>query len=354
MCTGDYDAVVEMRYRLLLLFCTLCVAMASAALRHRPNQDRTLAEWLDEKWNLKTTTIELIDSGNQFTESTWLALAPLPRNNTKDLYVIRARLTEEGVPIRVHTPINLSLSEWADDTNLRIKGHYAITQVRDHLTAKVVEIHVRNFEPPPTRRKMSRIETWKRAAANWAETGQSRGVGLRVWQVNPPADSVQTEISHLGEVSFHGSDARFVEVEQHEREELPLLHWVANVGRKLRPTDRFVALLKEVYFSAHNMMEVTREAIADDTSQHSSLPVRIYAVEEARKKAAFQIRDQKRPWPPPPLPVLLPNPRDNEGLWIPVANERVTKNQNAPEPFYQSFIRTNPKHSHKRVFISIW
>jgi hypothetical protein len=193
----------------------------------------------------------------------------------------------------------------------------------------------------------------KHAIANWAETGQKEGVGLRVWQVRPPTESVDADISHLGEVTFR-SDSRFVAIAQYEREELPLLHWVANVGRRLKPTDRFVALLKEAYFAAHSAVEVTREAMAHENPVRSSLPVRITAMETARKKAAFQIRNQDRPWPPPPLPVLLQNPRQDEGLWVPVIDERVRKNTNAPEPFYQSFIRTNPEHSHKRVFITVW
>jgi hypothetical protein len=156
-----------------------------------------------------------------------------------------------------------------------------------------------------------------------------------------------------GDVALTGGESQFIELPRYARESLPFLHWLANVGRRLRPADKVVALLKEAYFTANNMVEVTRAALSAEPAR-SALPIRIHKVEQARQRAALQIRDHRRPWPPPPLPVLLSAPREGEGLWVPVIDERVQKNPNAPEPFYQSFIRTNPQHPQKRVFITIW
>ena len=331
---------------------------AVAGLRERPPETSDLRSWLKSAWGLSVESVAVVDPGGAFRDGTWLVLATLPRNATHDLYVVRGRVAPSGRPIHLSTPINLTLSEWADDTDLQVQGTRAATLVRQVDTGKVVEVQVRDLGGE--RADVTGIATWSRqermknAVLNWAETGSFAGMDLQVYRIDPPADTVEVTLAPDGTTRIEAGKGVEVElIEPEPKERLMMLHWVANVGRRLRGLGPAVELLKEFYFKANQVVEAARDTLVTEAPEEAAVEAP-EVVEEALRKARLQTARSARAWPPAPLAVVLNDRREGEGIWQEVSEERASRNPNAPPAFYQTFIRIDPERPRKRVFVSIW
>ncbi len=348
------------RHRLLLLAVAVLAAGGVTRARGRPDDPTSLEAWLLARDGLRVRTLVPLEPPSAFRDGRWLMLASLPRNDTADLYVLTARVAPGGRPIAVSVPVNLSLSEWADDTDLVVHGLRAATCVRELQTGKVVEVHVRDFGGERSEvtgtAAWSRTERAKNAVLNWADTASLDGVDLRVFRLEPPVDQLTITLDDTRGVALvpRGVTATIEELSQEPKERLPLLHWVANVGRRFDGLGPAVELLKEVYFTATEAVAVAKDTLG--AAPVDEAPVAPKAeVQAAVEKARLLARASTHAWPPAPLELTLDDRQEGEGLWAEVSAHRTRRNPNAPPPFYQTYVRVPAERGvKKRVYIGAW
>ena len=129
-----------MTVRFRVMFCALAVFVATAAftVRETPQKSADLPAWMEAMWGLKVTQWVELRPSTTFSSGLYLALASLPRNECNDLYIVRARIMPNGAAVRMDIPLNLTLSEWANDSDMVVQGLQVATLVRNNLDGRVV------------------------------------------------------------------------------------------------------------------------------------------------------------------------------------------------------------------------
>ncbi len=307
----------------------------------------------------------------------FVALAT-PRGSTeRDLFKLEARVTPYGRIYEVRRVINLTRTRAADDAMLTVRGSKVASAVR--YQGRVVGIDVRDLRGEVPARVGT--EDWGRMRrlgneiTNIEETGSAAGIDFDHYLVDTPtADLVlrwEPDEDVLLLLAKDGGVQARIDTAAHTTEgalaltHMPppqkmryqFLNWLADRGRGLADrgllpewAGNSIELMKEVYFKAKEVQAEVEEVAAPEPVVEEEVEV----VEEAVERARLQAEQSTRPWPPGPLEPMLGERAKGEGLWEVVGKDVVTYQDNAPAPFYRTYLRAEKNYRRKKVYIVAW
>ncbi len=330
--------------------------------------------WLDAP----TGDLGLWSSTRRFS---FAALAVPPGSGkARDLFRLDARVTPYGVVFDDGWIVNLTGSKDADDGHLAAHGPWVATSVAWGGQTLAFELRDLRGAPGSSQSLLRRLGD---TVTHLEQSGTTKGLTLHRFAVtgalpqgtraltalNVAADGVVTALSGTegwGELRPADGAATGLLAEALTYEppaedmQYDFLNWLADRGRGLADQGLLpewsgsgIELMKEVYFKAEEVKAKVEEVVASPEPAAEVKEVET-VVQKAAEKARLEVRENKRPWPPPPIEPLLGDRLKGEGIWEPVGEDRVTHVPGAPSPFYTSFVRPDAEFPQKRVVISAW
>lgn len=289
------------------------------------------------------------------------------KGDPADLYLVRTRLSPEGVLLDVGGVYDLTRTIGADEGRPLLDGDHAIyASSVDGITMSVHELDL-SGEPHEATRDFGRLARLENAITNLQETGQSAGVGRRGWSLDPSATTVKLEVAP--DTLSIDADGRAIRIALGDGgaleggafvrpQEYPkarpgnLVTWAVDRVRNLSwfGDDR-MQTLKAVAFAALDLFERARGAVREDSSAKEIAQ----DLGDLTSRTPVTYTDPETGWPPPPMKPVLHPPLPGEGEWVLLEHDPfVQTNPGAPPAFATSFIRTDHERKYTRIYVTVW
>jgi hypothetical protein len=314
---------------------------------------------------------------------TFIARRQAIRGALPDVYRARARVNREGVPIEVTDLVNLTRTEHGEESALAVRGPFVAFANRiDRVLKQIVVLDYRGDRSPSLSVDApSWLDRWMDAVANWQSVRDSRGVGVRTFDLSAGVSAVRlafraTEGEGTPALEVHATTAagqRSLSVDPSAgtvREDavtskpgpLPLtavaptprtkrmfIDWVANTLRRAIGEERFEWV--KVYALAlkdkwRRLVSAIFGPSAPEVDETETAPVVAAHAPVRRLLTQF---GQDPNWPPPALEPILAAPKlKGEGQWVDIYDFDL-RNAGAPPPLLKTILRPDPKRPHAAV-----
>ncbi len=284
-----------------------------------------------------------------------------------DLYLVRARLSPEGVLLDVVGRHPLTRTPGADEGTPVLAGDLvAYTTGADGFTTGV---HLLDLaaEPRADVADLGRLGRAQNALTNLQECGQLSGIGRRAWSLDPSAtrvtlafdaDALRVEAdAHAIRLPLRGSEAleggSFVRAHASEKARPgSLVTWAVDRVRALSwfGDDRMQTLKAFAFGLADRAKRLRGDVGADDTAHDIASDMGASALHDAPTYT-----DPETGWPPPPMKPLLSPALPGEGEWVALDRESfLATNPGVPSPFVSSYVRTDRERKYVRAYVMLW
>ncbi len=291
-------------------------------------------------------------------------------DDTKDLFLVSARLSPEGFVLDVGDAWNVTQTSGADESRPIVRGPFvAYTTSVD---GGISGVHVLDLDGSVAGASdgFTSLQRAQMALSNWQQTGQMRGVAHAAFVFDQVAQEVAIHWDDDGLLDVQAAGRRividprssravagadYVRVVPDERarpgnvvtwavDRLRAAAWLGDDRMQWIKAVAFTALDGvRAAFSRGTTAEDVRDELGLDTGVGSSLA------------SAPTFTDPEVGWPPAPMKPLLPA-LPGEGRWIALDKDvfiTPAPSGSAP-PFVTSFIRPDKQRPDVRVYITLW
>ncbi len=283
-----------------------------------------------------------------------------------DLYLVKTRLSPEGVLLRVLGIYDITRTSGVDEGRPILSGpRVAYTTAFDDTVTAVHTLDLRGVAASEYA-DFTRVQKWQTELTNLQQTGQATGVVHEAFALDPTAR--QVDIEWHGDVLSIKADGRSIEIDAKAGTLLKGGGWVRAVPEeKARPgnlitwsVDRVRAMpwfgdlrmqwLKALVFTGLDLVQRMRSHVVDTSATEVAADL---GANVAPETAA--VADPEIGWPPPPLAPLLSPPLAGEGKWIVLEHDPfITPAPGLPPAFVTTFVRTDKERPDTRVYVTLW
>jgi len=288
-----------------------------------------------------------------------------------DLYLVRTRLSPEGVLLEVDGVYDVTKTSGVDEGRPVLNATNGLqvaypTTFGDTVTA----IHTLDFRGSAASEyaDFTRVQRWQMALTNLQQTGQKVGVAHDAFALDPTAREavIAWEASGLLKVVADGRD---IEIDTATHAAVRGGGWVRPVPEeKARPgnvvtwsVDRVRAMpwfgdtrmqwLKAGVFTALDVVLRARSQVVDTSASDVASDLGV----SNKPSDVIAISDPEIGWPPPPLTPLLKPALPGEGRWIVLDHDAfITGGPGLPPAFATTFVRTDKERADTRVYVTLW
>lgn len=283
-----------------------------------------------------------------------------------DIYRADVKVTPEGRLLEVTGLYNLTDTSAVDEQTLTVHASHAAWTIGGG--GRVYSVHLADLagEKIPTGESWTGLKRWQRRIANYQEFGESEGLGMRSFKLDPAASEVALGFTEDALLVDADQNPIVVNLDGHhiagERFVIEQTHHVARPGNLVTwAVDRVRAL---PWFGADRMqwlkavgflgMDYFERFVVSLTGSDGAEEVAEELGDLAHAKP-IEYTDPETGWPPAAMKPIVPTPMEGEGKWVSMADDPyVLKNPGAPSPFMFSFIRTDRKRSFSRTYVVLW
>lgn len=355
----------------LLLPLGLVLGYARERISARAASEVSLGQALEtelrasEQLELRPSELAFIDRPSSGLANLWRDYRVVFRGKhlqePSDIYVARVGLTPEGHLLRVDRVYSLSDTTAVEERQLRVAGTQAIYAVE--AGARVTAIHLREFREAPMPGNLDRLTCLQHRLTWLQETGQSEGIGQRVFRVDPPAERVEFAY-HEGQwlVELDGHVAQIADGKppsgaarlEEESSELGspgnVVTWAVDRVRALPwfGSDR-MQLVKAVAFGALDLVQRWQGRLTGD----DGAAVLAQQAEGLVSLGARVATNPETGWPPAPVTPLM-KPLAGEGQWKELDDAFVAREEAGHGSFLFTFLRPDTERQYTQVFITLW
>lgn len=308
-------------------------------------------------------------------------LASKPRAPS-DVFLLHVTRAPEGGVLRISRVFNLSSTQVAEESVLRVHGERAAWLVGDGTQS--YSLKIADAAGGADTERFSRLEQLQLAGTFWQETGQFRGVPQRSFKLDPPAlaprvtltsEELRLSALHMNQervlIPNHGpptAGAHWV-----AEQVVPLArpgNWITWAVDRVRASSPFgdaqLQWLKAVAYSAKDHWERTRARLLGDPrsvgSQDFDLATNTLdpSVPAPARAAISETPAPPRlgpgtRWPPKNLVPRLTPALEQEGEWISLDGDPfIRSTASGRSPFVTTFIRTDPDRPFARTLVVAW
>jgi len=300
----------------------------------------------------------------------------------RDLFLVDAELSPEGVLLGVRGVHNLTETSGADESRPVHRGEIAAYVSRPLIEGASPTVHVLDLggQAAPTG-SWSRAERAQNAVSNWQATGRLRGIGKRTYAVEPASEDPAGEGAGAAAEVQLGIEDGAVVIRSSGREArvalsgegtsqvggAPLPPWLrAEYGEIARPgnvvtwaVDRVRNEIGDEAMQYVKMIGLGAiDAIKRQTEDSESSAEDI-AAELGQSELGSPTRqappDPELGWPPAPIVPWVTPPLPGEGEWNPQGGDAfLRKLPGLPPAFMTTFIRPDRSRKVVRTFIALW
>ena len=290
----------------------------------------------------------------------------------RDLYLVFARRSPEGVLLEVGASHNLTRSAAIDEDAPVVSGELAAYTTS--LDGVVKALHVLDLRGHGGAEDLSALQRVQEMGTEWQQTGLRRGVVHDVYALEPEAKQVALSWSggvlraviDGGEVvRVDASGRRAVEgaarvrVTLGERGRPPgLVPWAVDRVRAVPAFgDENMQVLKAVAFTALDFLKRGKSDVFGAGSGASEVESDLGSLtqQQGPARVVASTADPEVGFPPAKMEPILQPPLPNEGAWISLDKDPfITEVPGLPTPFVQSFVRTDAQRPGTRVYVTLW
>jgi len=289
------------------------------------------------------------------------------RGETKDLYLVDARLSPEGALLEVGGQWNVTRSIGVDEGRPIVRGSLAAYLTSSDGTTTGVHTLDVGGHAIATYTDFTPLQRWQVGLTNLQQTGRTTGVTHVAFALDPPASQASLAFEgndRLGVVA----DGRRIVIDPAQGVAIEGGGWVrAAPETKARPgnlvtwsVDRVRAMpwfgeekmqvVKAVAFTALDWLKDTDAKVFGDTSARQ-VAEDLGALADTR----VTYTDPEIGWPPAPMKPLITPPLPGEGAWISLDRDPfLSHTEGTPVPFVTSFIRSDRQKPQTRIYVTMW
>lgn len=289
----------------------------------------------------------------------------------RDVYLVFARRSPEGVLLEVGASHNLTRSAAIDEDAPVVSGELAAYTTS--LDGVVKALHVLDLRGHrgANDRDLTALQRLQEMGTEWQQTGLRGGVVHDVYALEPEAKTVTLSWSggvlravvDGGEVVRVDADARRpiegagrVRVTLGERGRPPgLVPWAVDRVRAVPAFgDDNMQVLKAVAFTALDLVKRGKSDVFGATTGAAEVESDLGSLAQGPARIA-STSDPEVGFPPAPMEPILRPALPNEGAWISLDKDPfITEVPGLPTPFVQSFVRTDAQRPGTRVYVTLW
>jgi hypothetical protein len=289
------------------------------------------------------------------------------RGEPADIFHFRVKMTSAGAVLGAPALYNLTATP-ADEGPIEVVGQRVAFTVR--MMSGTIGVRVLDLRgEAPLEGDWSTIARWQNAVTNLQQTGLTTGVNSVFWAIDPPKDDVSLTLMLDGwiEMRSNGSIARMpteggrVVGDMTDLEYRPstkgrpgnLVTWAVDRVRAMPwfGDDR-MQMLKTVAFGVLDVYRRAQTTVMGDSSAEE-IAEDLGGI--VARNAPTTFTDPETGWPPAPIEPFLGKKMEGEGQWIPLENDPfIRMNPGVPPAFLTSFVRTDPKRSYTRIYVTLW
>lgn len=291
-------------------------------------------------------------------------------DNPPALFVVDTRLSPEGFLLAHDAPHKLTRSQGIEETMPVVHGKRLATALLESGAFISVQLVDLEREPLQTGARWTAVARAQNAITNLQETGQTAGVGRRMFRLQPPVARVSLAFEGGAlVVRAEGKEARVPEVlpangvdtgaewlkpEPHEKGQLGnLVTWaVDRVRASSFVGDENMQKVKAVAFGA---LDTANRAKASVSENNTATDIK-QDLGNVGSPTAQAFTDPETGWPPPPIPPFFTkNPIAGEGEWILLDKDPfIRTNPGQPAAFATTFVRTDKERTYTRIYVTVW
>ncbi len=287
----------------------------------------------------------------------------------KDLFVVEARLSPEGVLLEVGDTWNVTRTTGAEESVPVLSG--SIAAYSTNVDGTFTGVHTLDLagRSPALYTDFTRVQRWQTALTNLQQTGQTSGVSHEAYALDPPANEVSVAWSGANVVAV--ADGRRVVIEPRSGELVEGASWVRPAPEvKARPGnvttwavdrvrsmpwvgDEKMQVVKAVAFTGLDWFTRARTSVVGDSSA-KDVADDLGGVNSGQPEAVV-FTDPEIGWPPAPMKPMIAPALPGEGAWIMLDRDPfIHQTPGVPGAFVTSFVRTDKERLITRVYVTMW
>jgi hypothetical protein len=287
----------------------------------------------------------------------------------RDLFVVDARLSPEGVLLEVGDAWNVTRTTGAEESVPILNG--SIAAYSTNVDGTFTGLHTLDLagQSPALYTDFTRVQRWQTALTNLQQTGQTSGVLHEAYSLAPPANEVTVAWSGANMLAL--ADGRRVVIDPRAGAPIEGASWVRAAPEvKARPGnvttwavdrvrampwfgDEKMQLLKAVAFTGLDWFTRARTRIVGDSSA-TDVADDLGGVNSGQREAVA-LTDPELGWPPAPMKPAIAPPLPGEGAWIMLDRDPfIRQTPGVPGAFVTSFVRTDKERLATRVYVTMW
>lgn len=352
-------------------------AASSRALDGAPSRSAALARALELDHGLHAEADDVVwleapGRGVGLRRSARAVVRARVGGSPSDLFLAEATLSPEGQLLSVGGVHDLTRSGSVDEGRPVASGRFVAYTTE--LDGAITAVHVLDAEGRAAPDEFTTVQRLQTRVTDWQATGQARGVAHDVYTLASPTSRVELSWSkaapgHL-EAKLDGGET--LDIDAATGAISPATTQLASARReeKARPpslapwaVDRVRAVawlgeekmqyVKAVAFTGLELFYDARSRVVKDKSA-SEVESDLGGVNAGKIEPA-SFTDPEIGWPPAPMTPVITPALPNEGQWIALDKDPfITQTKGAPPAFVTSFVRSDPKRSFTRVYVTMW